>query len=169
MTALYWSCGTGTLTHRKGSKVLLWRLHLGHVSEERNCAWNTACTKLSLQRMWLARVSAATMSSGRPKEFCNRREFIRWEQRWSLTTVSNSGFTGLHTAGIQDLSVWGWGCSLVISYVRCFVIFKKFYCQGRKTKQQAGLYTSGAKTKHPTIEPTPHVCDRRFYRPTHRG
>lgn len=72
-TGLNWSCGTGTDTHRNGSNVLLCLWHLGQVNEERNCAWNTANTKLSFCRTWLANVSAATTSSGRPKEFCNKQ------------------------------------------------------------------------------------------------
>lgn len=81
----WWFWGTGTETHRNGSNVLLWRSHLGHVTDEQNWAWNTACTKLLLQRTWLARVSAAT-TSGRPNEFCKKSG----EKKTSKTRKSNT-------------------------------------------------------------------------------
>lgn len=55
--------------HRNGSNVLDCRIQRGHVREDLNCAWKTSCIKDSLQRTWLASVSAATCSSGLPKVF----------------------------------------------------------------------------------------------------
>lgn len=60
------SWGNCTEMQWNGSKVLLCFWHRGHVSELLNCAWNTACTKELLHRRWLAKVSAAKSSSGRP-------------------------------------------------------------------------------------------------------
>ena len=71
MIALEDRWGIGRDRQMNGSNVMDCWLHLGHLRDERYCAWNRSNTKLLFDLMWLLSASSAMHSSLRPVLSCN--------------------------------------------------------------------------------------------------